>query len=50
MDLTPFTYINPCGYAGLQTTQLVDLLDKPEGDLLQSAQDRLLHVLQAKLL
>lgn len=50
MDLTPFTYINPCGYAGLQTTQLVDLLYKPEGDLLQSAQDRLLHVLQAKLL
>jgi lipoyl(octanoyl) transferase len=50
MDLTPFTYINPCGYAGLQTTQLVDLLDKPECDFLQSAQDRLLHVLQAKLL
>lgn len=50
MNLKPFTYINPCGYAGLQTTQLVDLLDKPEDDLLQSAQDRLLHVLQAKLL
>jgi len=24
MDLTPFTYINPCGYAGLQMTQIVD--------------------------
>ena len=24
MDLTPFTYINPCGYAGLETTQLID--------------------------
>lgn len=24
MDLTPFTYINPCGYAGLQMTQLKD--------------------------
>ncbi len=25
MDLTPFQSINPCGYAGLQVTQLVDL-------------------------
>jgi lipoyl(octanoyl) transferase len=25
MDLTPFKYINPCGYAGLEVTQLVDL-------------------------
>ncbi|KJV08117.1 lipoyl(octanoyl) transferase LipB [Methylocucumis oryzae] len=25
MDLTPFSGINPCGYAGLQTTQLADL-------------------------
>ena len=25
MDLTPFSAINPCGYAGLQMTQLVDL-------------------------
>ncbi len=25
MDLTPFTYINPCGYAGLRVTQLRDL-------------------------
>ena len=24
MDLTPFTWINPCGYSGLQTTQLRD--------------------------
>ncbi|MBV8659899.1 MAG: lipoyl(octanoyl) transferase LipB [Burkholderiales bacterium] len=24
MDLTPFSYINPCGYAGLQVTQLAD--------------------------
>jgi len=23
MDLTPFLYINPCGYAGLQMTQMV---------------------------
>jgi lipoyl(octanoyl) transferase len=25
MDLTPFTWINPCGYSGLQTIQLADL-------------------------
>lgn len=25
MDLTPFSHINPCGYAGLQMTQLSDL-------------------------
>lgn len=27
MDLTPFTHINPCGYAGLQMTQMADYLD-----------------------
>ena len=25
MDLSPFSYINPCGYKGLQVTQLADL-------------------------
>ena len=25
MDLTPFSQINPCGYPGLEVTQLVDL-------------------------
>jgi lipoyl(octanoyl) transferase len=25
MDLTPFKFINPCGYAGLEVTQLADL-------------------------
>jgi len=25
MDLTPFSYINPCGYAGLEVTQIKDL-------------------------
>jgi len=25
MDLTPFSRINPCGYAGMQVTQLADL-------------------------
>ncbi|WP_037586348.1 lipoyl(octanoyl) transferase LipB [Stenoxybacter acetivorans] len=26
MDLTPFTLINPCGYAGLAMTQIADLI------------------------
>lgn len=32
MDLSPFSAINPCGYAGLQVTQLKDhgITDKPE--------------------
>ncbi|TVP91598.1 MAG: lipoyl(octanoyl) transferase LipB [Pseudomonadaceae bacterium] len=29
MDLEPFRRINPCGYAGLQMTQMRDLLDEP---------------------
>ena len=29
MDLTPFQAINPCGYAGLQMTQLHDLISWP---------------------
>ncbi|WP_425353083.1 lipoyl(octanoyl) transferase LipB [Thioflexithrix psekupsensis] len=30
MDLTPFSWINPCGYADLKMTQLVDLGVKKE--------------------
>ena len=29
MDLTPFNNIDPCGYQGLQVTQLSDLVDAP---------------------
>lgn len=29
MDMTPFQRINPCGYAGLQMTQLKDLVTTP---------------------
>jgi lipoyl(octanoyl) transferase len=50
MDLTPFTYINPCGFAGLETTQLVNLIDKPEQNLFQHAQDKLLSVLKTNLI
>lgn len=27
MNLVPFTHINPCGYAGMEMTQMADLLD-----------------------
>ncbi|MDM8569095.1 lipoyl(octanoyl) transferase LipB [Thiotrichales bacterium HSG1] len=30
MDLRPFKGINPCGYAGLEVTQISDLIDKFE--------------------
>ena len=29
MDLTPFSGINPCGYQGLEVTQLADWVDHP---------------------
>jgi len=29
MDLTPFSRINPCGYEGLASTQIIDLNDCP---------------------
>lgn len=34
VDLSPFERINPCGYAGMPMTRLVDLIEKPvNGDL-----------------
>jgi lipoyl(octanoyl) transferase len=30
MDLEPFQRINPCGYAGLQMTQLADFISEPQ--------------------
>ncbi|MBV1786728.1 lipoyl(octanoyl) transferase LipB [Marinobacterium sp. D7] len=42
MDLTPFLRINPCGYAGLQMTQLSLL--RPEADI-ASVPERLLNYL-----
>ena len=32
MDLTPFRYINPCGYAGLEMCQLADFVAEAEAD------------------
>jgi len=50
MDLAPFTYINPCGYAGMKTTQLIDHVENPNTNLFKHAQDKLLYVLQASLI
>ena len=49
MDLTPFSYINPCGYAGLEVTQLRALVP-PKADLFLEAQQRLVGDLVARLL
>jgi len=46
MDLTPFKWINPCGYAGLEVTQLADLgIAVGQRELA----DRLLHILTETL-
>ncbi|NNC98915.1 MAG: lipoyl(octanoyl) transferase LipB [Gammaproteobacteria bacterium] len=39
MDLTPFANIDPCGFRGLQVTQLADHIDRPD---LQHMTQRLL--------
>lgn len=49
MDPRPFSYINPCGYAGMEVTQLSDLVP-PRPGLLAEAQQRLLQDLCARLL
>lgn len=49
MDLTPFSYINPCGYAGMEVTQLRDLVPG-QAQLMDDARKRLLGDLQARLL
>lgn len=52
MDLTPFSYINPCGYQGLQVTQTKDLgiadgLDILGRKLTDHLQQKLLNQLTA---
>lgn len=47
MDLAPFDYINPCGYAGLQVTQARDLgITEPLPELEQELVENLLTLLQ----
>jgi lipoyl(octanoyl) transferase len=50
MDLSPFAYINPCGYPGLETTQLRDLISPTRTDLFAQTQKRLIEDLQTRLL
>lgn len=49
MDLTPFSYINPCGYAGMEVTQLRDLV-VPYPDLFHDARQRMVGDLLGRLL
>lgn len=51
MDLAPFGWINPCGYEGLEATQLADLLGR-RGDatLFAEASERLVGALLTRLL
>ena len=47
MDMTPFAYINPCGYQGLRVTQIKDFgIDVPLEILQQQLADNLLRLLQ----
>lgn len=47
MDLSPFSRINPCGYRGLEMTQMADLL--PEPPALEEVEVRLVAHLARKL-
>ena len=49
MDLAPFTYINPCGYAGLQVCNLAGLLSRQEEGLLPRVQQELTDILLTAL-
>ncbi|MEX1198106.1 MAG: lipoyl(octanoyl) transferase LipB [Pseudohongiellaceae bacterium] len=49
MDLSPFAGINPCGYQGLDVTQLRDLVPVAGDDLAEKASARLVEVLTGKL-
>ncbi len=44
MDLTPFSHINPCGYEGLETTQLREL--RPDIELARVADELQRHLLK----
>lgn len=50
MDLTPFSNINPCGYAGLRVTQARDVgISTPQAELEQQFAQNLLALLQRHL-
>jgi len=47
MDLSPFTHINPCGYAGMEMTQIADFVSPAPG--LAEVSDKLTKHLQKEL-
>lgn len=47
MDLQPFQRINPCGYNGLQMTQMADLLPPGSFSLAQVEQRLVCHIAQS---
>ena len=51
MDLSPFARINPCGYAGLEITQLRDQISTPlnSAALMRDVAQRLVEVLHKRL-
>lgn len=49
MDLEPFSWINPCGYEGLQVVQLADLLQRHDPGLFREAGERVVEALLARL-
>ena len=51
MDLAPFARINPCGYAGLEVTQLRDQITTPlnRTELMRQVAQRLVAVLHKRL-
>ncbi|GAA4021809.1 lipoyl(octanoyl) transferase LipB [Actimicrobium antarcticum] len=49
MDLTPFSWINPCGYAGLQTTDMRSLGSSATVDAVQAElADQLIQLLKGQ--
>lgn len=50
MDLTPFGYINPCGYEGLEVCQLADFTVLKGEALFAQARDRLLAAVLSRLI
>ena len=46
MDLEPFSRINPCGYTGLEVTQISDIANVAD---IESVSDRLVELLVTAL-
>lgn len=50
MNLEPFSWINPCGYEGLEVTQLADHTHLQGASLFSQAEERLVGALHSRLL